>query len=72
MAERLLTASDVAGLLQVPKSWVYAEARAGRIPHIRVGRYRRFHPESIDDWVRGREVGPRPRPPGDRPGGSGA
>ena len=40
---RLLTAGDVAARLGVTKRWVYAEARAGRIPHIRLGpRYIRF------------------------------
>lgn len=39
----LLTAEDVAALLRVPKSWVYAETRAGRIPHVVLGpRYRRY------------------------------
>ena len=55
----LLTAAGVADLLNVPKSWVYAEARAGRIPHITVGRYRRFSPESIEEWAKKRERGPR-------------
>ena len=40
------TASDVAALLQVPVSWVYAEARAGRIPHVTLGHYRRFRREA--------------------------
>jgi excisionase family DNA binding protein len=56
----LLTAAEVAELLSVPTSWVYAEARAGRIPHITVGRYRRFSSDSIEEWAKGREQGPRP------------
>src|SRR4051812_35142850 len=35
----LLTAEEVAEALRVPRSWVYAEARAGRLPHVRLGRY---------------------------------
>src|SRR5687768_10369725 len=54
----LLTACDVAELLQVPRSWVYAEARAGRIPHVAIGRYRRFRPAAIETWVQGLERGP--------------
>jgi excisionase family DNA binding protein len=55
----LLTAAEVAELLSVPKSWVYAEARAGRLPNIRVGRYRRFSLESIEEWTKNLERGPR-------------
>jgi excisionase family DNA binding protein len=55
----LLTAQDVAALLRVPASWVYAEARAGRIPHIRIGRYRRFRPIAIQEWAQRLEQGPR-------------
>ena len=61
MTGRLLTADQVADLLQVPTSWVYAEARAGRIPHVRVGRYRRFRAEAIAEWVASLERGPDPR-----------
>ena len=38
---RLLTAAEVARLLSVPTSWVYAQSRAGRIPTVACGRYRR-------------------------------
>jgi excisionase family DNA binding protein len=50
--DRLLTAGEVADLLNVPRSWVYAEARAGRMPHISIGRYRRFRRDSIEEWAR--------------------
>jgi excisionase family DNA binding protein len=53
-----LTAQDVAEFLQVKMSWVYAEARANRIPHVRLGRYTRFDPESIEAWAAEREQGP--------------
>ena len=35
---RLMTAQQVAELLEVDPSWIYAETRAGRFPHVRVGR----------------------------------
>jgi excisionase family DNA binding protein len=38
----LLTLEDVAERLGVTKDWVWAQARAERIPHVQVGRYRRF------------------------------
>jgi excisionase family DNA binding protein len=57
----LLTASEVAERLKVPTSWVYAETRAGRIPHVRLGpRYRRYRWEAIEQWVSELERGPVP------------
>lgn len=51
----LLTADDVAGVLGVSRDWVYSEVRAGRIPHVKLGRYVRFRAESIDQWLAGIE-----------------
>jgi len=51
MTPRLLTADQVAEMLQVDKSWVYAACRSGRIPHIRLGRYVRFSEPAIDEWM---------------------
>jgi len=47
----LLTAQDVADRLGVRKDWVWAQARAGTIPHIRLGRYCRFRAEAIEAWI---------------------
>ena len=46
----LLDAKGASELLNVPASWVAVEARAGRIPHVRLGRYVRFEPEALWDW----------------------
>jgi excisionase family DNA binding protein len=54
MAE-LLSADDVAAMLGIGRDWVYAEVRANRIPHIRLGRYVRFRAESIEEWIAGLE-----------------
>ena len=51
MSGSLLTAGDVAQLLGVPKSWVYEQSRAGRIPTVTLGRYRRYRREAIEAWV---------------------
>ena len=48
---RLLTADDLAAKLAVPKSWVYAETRAGRLPHVPLGRYRRYREDAVDEWL---------------------
>ncbi len=55
---RLLTAQEAGELLAVPKSWVLAEARADRIPHVRLGRYVRFDGEELVGWWESRRRGP--------------
>jgi excisionase family DNA binding protein len=47
----LLTGDEVAARLRVTKCWVYAEVRAGRLPHVRLGRYIRFRAGAIDSWI---------------------
>lgn len=48
---RLLTADEVAGMLGMGVDWVYSETRANRIPHVKLGRYRRYRRESIERWI---------------------
>ncbi|HMJ36767.1 MAG TPA: helix-turn-helix domain-containing protein [Baekduia sp.] len=57
-ANRLMTAQQVAELLEVDPSWIYAETRAGRFPHVRVGRYRRFKLSAVERWIEDHERGP--------------
>ena len=57
----LLDANEAGGLLNVPASWILAEARAGRIPHVRLGKYVRFKTDELNAWLDGRAVGPRRR-----------
>jgi excisionase family DNA binding protein len=54
---RLVTADEVAVFLSLNPSWVYAEARAGRIPQFRIRRYRRFSLEWIEEWAKELERG---------------
>lgn len=56
----LIDAGAAAELLGVPKSWVLAEARADRIPHVRLGRYVRFEPDVLCEWWAERRRGPVP------------
>lgn len=56
----LLNADQAGALLNVPASWVLAEARADRIPHIRLSRYVRFDAAELEEWVSTRRHGPRP------------
>ena len=57
--DRLLTVQDVAEWLAVPVSWVYAAAESGKLPSVRVGRYRRFHRADIERYLEQQ----RQRPP---------
>ena len=53
----LLEADDVARYLGMRTDWVYREVRAGRLPHIRLGRAVRFRRDSIEAWLAARERG---------------
>jgi excisionase family DNA binding protein len=56
--EPLLDAKGAAALLNVPATWVLAEARADRIPHVRLGRYVRFDTAELHVWWQSRRRGP--------------
>jgi hypothetical protein len=43
------------------RTWVLAEARADRIPHVRLGRYVRFDEDELAAWAAQRRRGPRYR-----------
>ena len=61
--DRLLTVEEVAELLRVPKSWVYARTRKRslhRIPAFRLGKYWRFRETDVLAWIEGQRVGVRP------------
>jgi excisionase family DNA binding protein len=62
MSEQLLTAQEVAELLAVPLSWVREATRDGRLPHLRLGRYRRYQTSAITAWLHEQQGGPRAAP----------
>lgn len=49
--DRLLTVPEVAGLLNVPKGYVYDLARRGEIPVVRFGKYVRVRCYDLREWV---------------------
>jgi len=52
--ETLWTITEVATVLKVPKSWVYERTRrrgADTLPHIKLGKYVRFEPEAIKNYL---------------------
>jgi excisionase family DNA binding protein len=58
VSERLLTAVELAELLSVPESWVREATRAGRLPHLALGRYRRYSRPTIEAWLEKQQAGP--------------
>ena len=57
----LLNAEQAGALLNVPPTWCLAQARANRIPHVRLGRYVRFDRDELNVWWQRRLQGPRAR-----------
>lgn len=56
----LLTVGEVAGLLRVPPSWIYARTCDGAeetLPHLKFGRHLRFERAAILEWIEGRRRG---------------
>jgi excisionase family DNA binding protein len=51
LTEPLLQPSEAAALLSVRPSWIYEAVRAGRLPHIRIGRHIRFSRSDLERWV---------------------
>jgi excisionase family DNA binding protein len=51
MTDRLLDAIEVAELLNVPVSWVRESTRSGAMPHVELGRYRRYRREDVERWL---------------------
>lgn len=56
--DQLLTADEVAELMQVTRAWVYAETRRNALPHLRLGRYVRYRRAAIEAWMLTVERGP--------------
>ena len=59
---QLLTASEAARLIQLPRSSVYELARNRRIPFVRIGRRVFFVRGALVRWVIGEVTVPRRRP----------
>ncbi len=57
----LLNAKQAAAFLNVPESWVRAQARENRIPHVKLGRYVNFDRVDLEHWREGRKEGPMRR-----------
>jgi excisionase family DNA binding protein len=58
--DRLLTAAELAEILNVTETWVREHTRGGLIPHVRLGRYRRYRLERVLGWIDEQEAGGAP------------
>lgn len=50
--EMLLDAAQMAHRLNLPESFVRSEARAGRLPSVKLGKYMRFDPREVERTYR--------------------
>ena len=49
--EPLLEAEEVAKILGVDTGYVYSQARANKIPSVKLGKYRKFSPSQLKKWL---------------------
>jgi excisionase family DNA binding protein len=70
VTERLLTAAELAELLSVPAGWPLEQARAGNLPHLRLGRYVRFSWPDVEEWLQNVKSGGGPQFRKHKPGGA--
>lgn len=57
---RLLTPQRTAEYLGVRPSWVYEQARARRLPHLKLGKHLRFLQDDLDAWIAEQRIEARP------------
>ena len=58
MREKLLSVEELANVLNVPKSWVYARTRefgSDAMPKVKVGKYCRFLIDDVMKWLKSQE-----------------
>jgi hypothetical protein len=58
MYQKLIGVSELAEILDVPKSWIYSrsrEAGPGTIPRLHVGKYVKFQLPEVMDWLKKKE-----------------
>jgi excisionase family DNA binding protein len=56
LPDRLLEASEVATMLNVTRRKVEDMTRRGELPCVPVGRFKRYRPERIADWIEANET----------------
>ncbi len=49
--EPLVDITEIEKATGLPRSWLYAQTAAGRIPHLKLGKYLRFRPSEVQRWL---------------------
>lgn len=55
--DEVLTLKEAADYLKIPEGTMYKLAQEGRVPGRKAGRQWRFHRDSLNDWLKGKEEG---------------
>lgn len=50
--KRFIGVDELAELLGVKPSWIYAQTSSGAIPHLKVGHYVRFSVDEVLAWLK--------------------
>ena len=64
-SHELMTVDEVAAMLRVPPSWIYARTcpqspEVDRIPFLKLGRHLRFRRSEVLAWIEGHHRGAKP------------
>ena len=51
LGKKLIGVKEVSETTGLPASWIYSQAAAGRIPHLKLGKYLKFRPQEIAAWL---------------------
>jgi excisionase family DNA binding protein len=52
MDQRLVGIKEMAEMLDVPESWLYSRTRTNEIPYFKIGKYVKFEPSSVMQWIK--------------------
>ena len=52
MNQNLVGINEMAEKLDVPVSWLYSRTRTNAIPHYKVGKYVKFEPDEVWNWLK--------------------
>ena len=52
MTLNLIGVDELSAQLDVPISWIYGKTRTGEIPHFKVGKYVKFDPNAVMEWLK--------------------
>jgi excisionase family DNA binding protein len=51
MVESLIDIKELEKRWQLPRSWLYAQAAKGYLPHYKCGKYLRFKVSEVEEWL---------------------